>query len=218
MTPLQLSQNVPRQLQLTRCAVTGLFKTILLKQWQKTKLSQLRTVLDFAVWESSKRDRKRAEVIKVLGRVASDNECASVTRHHRHNFYMSFKKNVMPSTWHSTWLYRSGGLSTSLALRNDWCTPHGACMKMPKVKCLLVVWKWGSPRLLSDPRLYVTVLEALSQELHTCCPWKNHQSQYPAMYSSLCNSLEDLACIDFIFIYMTFKGVAVVCLKYRTEG
>ena len=46
VTPVQLSQNVLRQLQVTGWADLALSKIVLLRQRQKTKLSQLRTIID----------------------------------------------------------------------------------------------------------------------------------------------------------------------------
>ena len=104
-----------------------------------------------------------------------------------------FQKKFMPSIRHCTWplliwkrhsiVYpdvASGGLFASSVLMSGWCSSYRAWMKTPsRVHVRSNLSEESSVKVgvhqgsCLSPLLFITVLEALSQEFRTGCPWEN---------------------------------------------
>ena len=121
-----------------------------------------------------------------------------------------FKKSFIPSRRRSTrplsiWkrhsiLYptvSSGGLFASSILMSGWCGSHRPFMKTPEAVCALAKnlreefsVKMGFYQVSClSPLLFITVLEALSQEFRTGCP---RESLYVENMVIITKSLEEL--------------------------
>ena len=126
----------------------------------------------------------------MLSMTCSLASCLDATAQMPYSLSTCYKKSSMWAATHSTWpltiwkrhsiVYpdmSSGGLLANMALRSGWCSSYTACMKMPEAECMLVatwvkssVWKWAFTKALAwVPLLFITVLEALSQEFRAGC-------------------------------------------------